>query len=326
MRAALLTAALCFVVVPRPSAADTSQGQPVRGLTYGAVVEGTLTANEAWGKNARRDFYRFKGRAGDHVHAAVAAPTADRVICAIVVKGDMVPLPSDADIVDEIGRGANWTTAEDHITNQMAVDVTLPEDGEYDVIVAAKRLDLTEASPPVAYTLALAHEPVAGGVEWIAKHPLHGFGFHATVGASPGVIAFSSETAFQMGLQLAFAPGYQVSPRFGVDAYVQTAVALNPRTTPIVLLSMLVGPRLRGGNKWEGFTGFTAGMSIVPLLSGLPAGAMDANAIGFGARLERSLAPARRLHPDSNITVTLHAQGTWNGPVAMYTTGVGISF
>lgn len=316
----VLLAVLALVVTVGTASAET-----VRRVEYGMFVRGMAVGGDQEDESYRREIFRFHGSAGDNVHVAVIAPTASAVLIELSRANAATTLEHDRSIVDRAGKGEKWTTGPGQITERFAGDFTLPDDGDYDVTISIMRSGLNSDSPPIRYAFAIDRDRVVKRLEFLVAGRL---GWHMQIlfGTNGGMVEYSTESFGYLGFTLALGPGYQFSEKLGIDALVTPSIAIVFSDTrmnkpPAVVLSTLIGPRLRYGNKVAGHTGVSAG--ITHMLSFThPEGAKEPDAIGFGARIERVIAVA----DDPGVMFTLTVHGQWNGAVSVYGGGIGLNF
>jgi hypothetical protein len=323
---------ILLITIATTHLANAETELDVRTIEYGMWIQGLATGDEQTGLDFRQDVYRLHGHAGDHVHAAVIAPTASGVLLQVGRANKDTYLEVDAAITDTAGTAEGWTTTAAQ-TNRFAGDFTLPDDGDYDVTITLTRDELTADSAPIRYTLAVDRQHVVSRLSWLADHGENlGWHMQSQFGFDASVVNFSTESRYCVSIRLALGAGLQLSDKLGVDLLANTSIALNPSSpdggtmNPVGVLSTLVGPRLRHGNKYSGFTGLSAGLTYVAVLSGLPMAADDADAIGVGARLDWAFAVMHSENPNWDSGVMLSLQGEWNGPVSIYSAGLGFSF
>jgi hypothetical protein len=311
--------------------AGTARAETVRRIEYGTFVRGLAVGGEQEDESYRREVFRLQGRAGDHVHAAVIAPTASAVLVELSRAGASSSLDHDRTITDKAGLGELWTTGSDQITNRFSGDFTLPDDGEYDITLSIMRDGLSADSPPIRYTFAVDREPVVRRLEYLVDHGGLGWKFHTQIAIKGGSLGFSTGSEILLGFGLSLGPGYQLGDKLGVDVLAATSVgvSLNSDTTmnraPTVVLSTLLGPRLRYGNKYAGYSGISAGLTYMTVFT-KPEGAEDPDSLGVGLKLEHVFAVAHNTDPDYDAGATVMLQGEWNGPLSIYSAGLAFSF
>lgn len=267
-----------------------------RRLTYGTIVDGTFDASDENGR-FYSDLYIFEGAAGDRVH--LAAGSAEATIRIWVMHGDDVLLAPE-------GR---FLTGE----------VLLPADGTYTLIIQGSPHGSGRA--PLAYSLAIGSKPVADDVKFLTQS--RGFTFHSAIHFAFGA-GLGGETKIFQGVGFVLAPGYQLSPRFGIDLLVSTSIGIWPAenfTNMSAGAAFLVGPRLRLGSKYTGFIAVTPGVAhLLEITEEDPAENIDTN--GLGLRLDFGL-DVRQWRTSSPL---VYLQTQRHGELTFYLGGFGVNF
>jgi len=304
------------------SAAADDEGKPIRAVTYGTFVSGVLTGADQDASGSRSDIYRFHGRIGEGVHVA-ALTRAPEIIVEIVDGKTGRTLEADPSIADDEAAGWGSRSAPQ---DGMAVDITLPRDGDYDVVIRSARQDMTEDSPPIEYTLGVDRERVAGWLQAAMVKPDLGLGFHFSGGIGFALLGLSDGTHAGEDTHVEFGPGYQVSETFGLDLILDAHMTLASVQGMLTgAFAFQLGPRARYGNKHHGFWALSLGPSLLTIPTALPTSVMAPEAQGFGVCGEWDAAPGRAKNPRSKVTLRLFAQMQWHGDASLFTTGFGTS-
>jgi len=315
-----MTLTLTLVALCGSAAAD-DEGKPIRGVTYGTFVRGVLTGADQDANGSRSDIYRFHGSTGEGVHVA-AVTAAPEIIIEVVDGKTGRDLERDPAIADEEAGG--WGTASAP-QDGMALDVTLPRDGDYDIVIRSAREDMNEDSPPIEYTLGVDRDLVAGRLQAANVKPDLGMGFHFSGGLAFGLLGLSDGTHPAEDTHVEFGPGYQVSEMLGIDLIFGAHMTIAGDQGMVGAFAFQLGPRARWGNKHRGFWALSMGPSLLTVPTALPMGVTSGDTQGFGACVEWNAAPGRAKNPTSKTTLRLFAQMQWHGEGSLFTTGFGTS-
>jgi hypothetical protein len=276
-----------------------------------------LSGTDQDADGSRSDVYRFHGRAGEGLHAAVDVTNADHVELQIIDRSTSRALEQDPEVA-----GPDAPTVGPPTMSWL--DFSLPRDGDYDLVVRASRADMTADSPALRYTLGMAHERgVSYHLDAVSRPPDLGLGFHFSFGLGYASVTLNdgSHSCFSPGAEAG--PDYQFTEKVGVDLLAEVNLFVGGE--PVAGFAMLFGPRVRYGNKHHGFVALAAGRSLLIVPTDLPPEIMEPQLSGFGMRADVALAPGRAKNPKSKVTLRLYAEMLWHGESSFFAAGFATS-
>ncbi len=324
--------AFVFGVLQASTARAERDPYPPRLVEYGVLVAGKFApGDKPIVDRGYLDLYRFHGKAGDRVLATVASRGASPFV-RISYAGALASDTVGSQILEETtAYGVNKDNPDTWGRSETAVLVySLPNDGWYDVWVVGqtKGFVSSDSNQAIAYAVKIDRKPSVTEVEFQGLHGGRRAHFHAEAGAAIGLLSHDDYHGVGAA-NLVLAYGYQGSPGFGLDLLTSTTIAqkpLNDGEDRFLLLTVLVGPRIRTGTKQRGFFSVTPAVSYLSMLSGTADTAGLESGAGLGLRLESAVAVGRDASPMSTVNVLFFVEGHRYGETSLYYMGAAVAF